>query len=250
MIEAMIELWLVDLEACSAALEALERDTPRLADDDRDRAGAVADARERRHRLAAYTALRVLLERAAGPGVRGKPLPRAPGGKPGLGESGVDYSLSHTQGLALVGVSRGTGSIGVDLERARPVKMSPRAYTEICAIGAGLGGRLLPGPGTDRAFLQAWARLEAFSKARGRGLARTLTDLGQRGTGRLRQLPPGQIEAAARRLALDAGFSVRDLGLPPGLHGALAAPRGVPPARPRAFPSDRPGIERLLEQRP
>jgi len=243
-----IELWLVDLEACATALEALERDTPRLADDDRERADTIGDPRERRHRLAAYTALRVLLERMVGAGVRGRPLVRSPGGKPRLGEGGVEFSLSHTEGLALIGVTRGL-PIGVDLEKARPVKMSARRQGEICAIGAGLGDRLLPSPGTDRAFLQAWARMEAFTKARARGLAQTLTDVGMRGKGR-RRVPLDQLQVAARRLACDAGLTVRDVGLPPGLYGALAAPRATPSARARALPADRAGLERLLTQQP
>ena len=37
---------------------------------------------------------------------------------------------------------------------------------------------------------KAWVRVEAFAKARGLGLARTLADLGQRGHGRLRARTP------------------------------------------------------------
>jgi len=245
---AIIELWLVDLERCAPALAALERDTPRLADADRERAAQLAHERERRHRLAAYTALRVLLERRAGAGVRGAPLLRAPGGKPGLAGGSIEYSLSHTDGLALIGMGAGCGAIGVDLERARPVRMSPRARGEICAIAAGLGGGLRTGPG--RAFLQAWARLEAFAKARGRGVARTLADMGQRGHGgRLQPVPPARLEATARRVAREAGLAVRDLHLGPGLHAALAAPRGARHAVPRAFPSDLAGITSLIERR-
>ncbi len=81
----MTELWLVDLEAAAPALEALERDLPRLSGDDRARALRPNDARERRHRLVAYMGLRVVLERVAGAEVRGQRFVRGPGGKPHLG---------------------------------------------------------------------------------------------------------------------------------------------------------------------
>ena len=72
----MIELWLIDLEAAAPALEALERDVPRLSADDRARALRLDDAHERHHRLAAYMGLRVVLERVGGAGVRGQRLVR------------------------------------------------------------------------------------------------------------------------------------------------------------------------------
>ena len=97
--------------------------------------------------------------------------------------------------------------------------MSTRRLAEIVALGAGLGDKPLPRLGAERAFLQAWARLEAFAKARGVGLAQTLTDAGLRGKGRA-QVPPAQVEAAARRLAGEAGLAVHDVRLLPGLFGA------------------------------
>jgi phosphopantetheinyl transferase len=117
----MTELWLVDLEAAAPALEALERDLPRLSGDDRARALRPSDARERRHRLVAYMGLRVVLERAAGAEVRGQRFVRGARGKPRLAAGDIGFSLSHTGGLALIGVAR-AGPIGVDLERARALR--------------------------------------------------------------------------------------------------------------------------------
>jgi 4'-phosphopantetheinyl transferase len=134
----MTELWLVDLEAAAPALEALERDLPRLSGDDRARALRPNDARERRHRLAAYTGLRIVLERVEGAEVRGQRFVRGPGGKPGLPAGGATvFSLSHTDGLALIGVARG-GTIGVDLERTRTLRMSSRRREEIWPWPRGL----------------------------------------------------------------------------------------------------------------
>jgi 4'-phosphopantetheinyl transferase len=242
-----IELWLVDCDRCGSALELVERDVPRLTKDDRTRAQAIGDPHERSRRLAAYTALRLLIERVAGPAVRGQPIVRAPGSKPLLGGGSAGFNLSHTDAHALIGVSRGQ-PLGVDIEKLRPARMSERRMAEIVALGAGLGDRPLPRSGSGRRLLQAWARLEAFAKARGAGLAQTLADAGLRGKGRA-HLPPAQVQAAARRLAAEAGLAVHDLRLPLGLCGAVAAPRGIRLGRVRTFPPARAAIDRLLAER-
>jgi 4'-phosphopantetheinyl transferase len=240
-----VELWLVDLAASAAALEALECDTPRLAGAERARAAAIADAAGRRQRLAAYAALRVLLERVAGPAVRRQPLARGPAGKPRLAGGGAEFSLSHTEGFALIGVAAAS-PVGVDVERRRPLRMLQRRRDEIRAVGSGLGGRRLFDPESHAGLMQAWVRLEAFSKARGRALAQTLADLGLRGKGG--PVPPARLQAEARRLARQAGLAVSDLDLPPGLHGAAAVAVGVGLPGPRLFPADRAGLDRLLAE--
>jgi len=83
-----IELWLVELARCGPALDALDRETPRLADDGHARADALRVGIERRERLCAYIALRVVLERAAGIGIRRCPLVRCPGRAPRLAAGG------------------------------------------------------------------------------------------------------------------------------------------------------------------
>jgi 4'-phosphopantetheinyl transferase len=238
-----MELWLVDLEAAAPALEALEREVPRLSADDRDRAGRLADAHERRNRLAAYTALRVVLERVGGAGVRGQRFIRPPGGKPRLRAAGPIFSLAHTGDVALIGVAR-SQAIGVDLEEARALAMSRRRREEILAVGAGLATRPAGEAGSDAAVLQAWCRLEACAKARGLGISRLLGELGLR-EARGRQLAPGAIEAAARRLVREEGLRVGDVKLAPGLLGAVAyAGSGAAP-RLRRFPAEHRAIARL-----
>jgi 4'-phosphopantetheinyl transferase len=243
----MTELWLVDLEAAAPALEALERDLPRLSGDDRARALRPNDARERRHRLVAYMGLRVVLERVAGAEVRGQRFVRDPRGKPHLGAGGTAFSLSHTDGLALIGVAR-AGTIGVDLERTRPLRMSSRRREEILAVAAGLAAVPMGDPASDEALLRAWCRLEAFAKARGEGLSHVLGELGLRDAGG-RQLPCNQIAAAARRLARQSGLEVAEVKLPPGLYGAVAASGLTLSPRPRRFPAEAQAIRRILATR-
>jgi 4'-phosphopantetheinyl transferase len=237
-----IELWLVDLERCGPALARLERETARLAGDELARAGAIGDAAVRAERIAAHTALRILLERAAGAGTRRRPFVRGPSGAPRLADGGVRFSLSHTEGFAMIGLAAAL-PIGVDLERTRPVSLPPRRRDELMAAAVGLGGG--PLPDGDRAVVQAWVRLEAFTKARGRALIGTLTDLGLRGAGH-RPPVPAHPEAAARALAAREGLAVSDLGLPAGLQGAAAIGGGGRLPAPRALPADRAGLEALL----
>lgn len=238
------ELWLVDLDAAGPVLAALERDHPRLTAADRARARRLRDSRERRRRLAAYAALRIVLERVAGPGVRGRRIVRPPGDRPRLAAAGPHFSLSHAGGWALIGVAR-EDVIGVDLETARSLSMSPRRREEVLAVGAGLGARPPLAAVGDAALLQAWCRLEACAKARGSGVAALLRALGLRASGG-RQLPLEQVEAAARRLARDAGLAVRDVELPARLFGATASAGKPAPVHPRRFPRDRREIARLL----
>lgn len=230
----MIELWLVDLDAAGSALAQLERTTLRLAADDRRRAAQLHDPDERRHRLAAYVALRVALERFAGPTVRGVKLARAVGGKPYLPGASVAFNLSHAGALALIGVAT-NGIIGVDLEEARVVRTSGRRRAEIVATGAGLAAAAAGDADDDSVFLRGWARLEAFAKAQGAGVARVLGDLGLRSAAG-RTLSIDAIQSGARALAREAGLEVRDLKMPAGLYAAAAVPRGSGKLRVRRFP--------------
>jgi 4'-phosphopantetheinyl transferase len=239
-----VELWLVDLDACGPALQALEEAAPRLSAEDRERASRVPQPQEAARRLTAYIALRIAIERMAGAGVRGGAFERSPAGKPRLDGTFVQFSLSHTEDLALIGVTRAQ-PIGVDLEKVRSVRMDHRHMDAIRAAGAGLGREPLPGLSAERAFLQAWARLEAFTKARGDTLPKTLAATGVRGRSH-GKTTLAEIEARARRLAHGAGLFVSDVRLPPGLHGAVATARALPFARAVSFPADRPALDRIL----
>ena len=77
-------------------------------------------------------------------------------GKPYFAEyPSVHFSLSHTDGAALVGVS--DAPIGVDIEKFRRVSARMRE-------------RLSPGK-TRECFFQDWVRRESFAKRTGRGIA-------------------------------------------------------------------------------
>lgn len=247
----MIELWLVDLDASVAALETAERDAPRLSSADRRRIAALKDARERKRRFAAHSALRILLERTGGPTLGRKAFSRSPTGKPFIADASLAFSLSHAESLALIGLSS-TGDIGVDIEVARSVRIAPDRRRAIMVAAAGLAGQITaqhapPSPG-DAAFLDAWCRLEAYAKATGEGIGRTLTTLGLRGDPKSWSL--ADVGPAACRHAQRAGLRVASIDAPSGFHAALAWPMTIRRPRVQAFPGDAAGVRALLRTAP
>lgn len=217
---AEIELWLVDLERASTSLEALEADTPRLSEADHQRFAAMQNVDASRERRAAHIALRVLLERKCGPGVRQAPFARNAAGKPSLPSGYGSFSLAHTRGVALAALAD-DGAIGVDIERARTVRMPARRrgpIEEAAVVWA--RGAPLNGTTADARFLNAWVRLEARAKALGTGVGPVLEEL-----------RPGRMEALSSSLSdRQPGPVTHDLAVGEDLFAAVAlAPGRTPP---------------------
>jgi 4'-phosphopantetheinyl transferase len=239
------ELWLVDLARSAPALEAQEREVPRLGPRDRGDIEVFEHADVRQRRLTAHLALRILFERRLGHAVRGQDLERPQGAKPRLNASLglLDFSLAHAEGEALIGITTGA-AIGVDLEDVRPVRIAGARRRRILAAGATLVAAAGIGAGSEEeAFMRAWVRLEALAKAQGAGLARTLAALG------LRQALAGDSTDVARRVEKQLslmGLRVHDLALGPGRVAAVAldAALAMPPLS--TFPVNAAGIEELL----
>lgn len=244
---ARIDIWSVDLRRAGPALEALERDRRFLSAQDRRRALACKDLRARRQRLATYVALRLALERIVGPETAREPFILAAGRPPMLASGGASFSLSHVENYALIGVAR-EGPLGVDLELERKISIPSRRRDEIIAASTGLAGRAPSGGSDDARFLQAWCRLEAFAKADGPGIGRTLSDLGLR-SGKARTLD--EVVDAAHRMAREEGLVVRDITLPtdpdaPCLYAAVAM--GAPARLRRAWlPTNLADLEHLAD---
>ena len=193
---------------------ACERASARLSPDDAARSAAVADPAARRHRHAASIALRLILERAFGPSLRCVSFARDRYGRPLLPPPHTGaFSLSHTSRFALVGVSH-AGTIGVDIEAPRTVRMDPRRRHIIETAARTLTREPLPAP-ADARFLQAWVLLEALAKAEGRGIGHLLTRLGAVGS------PSGQSDTAAIT-AREHGLSLSTLDVGPSLYAAVA----------------------------
>jgi 4'-phosphopantetheinyl transferase len=117
--------------------------------------------------LAARAALRGVLGACLGEDPRRVPLLEGPG-KPRL-EGDLEFSLSHSSGLALLAVGRSV-RVGADVERERAVPYLRELVERF--FGEEERGRLreLQGAERRRCFFRLWTRREAAAKALGLGI--------------------------------------------------------------------------------
>ncbi|HEV7217131.1 MAG TPA: 4'-phosphopantetheinyl transferase superfamily protein, partial [Chloroflexota bacterium] len=130
--------------------------------------------------------------------------------------AGLRFNLSHTDGLALLAVTR-ERELGIDVERVRKgiarEGIAERFFTttEVADL------RALPADSQDDAFFACWTRKEAYVKARGEGLSIPLDQFAV-------SLLPGE-PAALLHVALDPDevkrWSLHDLDAGPGYRAAL-----------------------------
>lgn len=216
------ELWLIDLDRESPALEDAERRLPRLSDEEVARGDSLKDTAQRTRWRAAHIGLRLLLERWCGAGVRKQRFEIAEGGRPFLPLPSPYFSLSHSAGAALIALS-GHGPIGVDIEVVAPAKMPAQRRRNLEALAEALASVPLACDG-DARLVQAWTRIEALGKLDGHGIGRLLTRTGIVGGGPLRldyALPDAPDEARAEAMNTgDAaaarscpGYRIRDIAM-------------------------------------
>lgn len=121
--------------------------------------------------------LRWVLGHAIGVPPAAVPIMRGARGRPKLeGDSGIDFNVSHTEGVALIGIAR-QGRIGVDVEHAgRSVRADGLARKFLTPAEQ---ATLAPLPEAERRtrFLRYWTCKEAMSKATGDGLSAPFREL-------------------------------------------------------------------------
>jgi 4'-phosphopantetheinyl transferase len=121
-------------------------------------------------------ALRQVLACYAGPPPRSLALEYGQFGKPSLRGHALHFNLSHSGSRALIGVSR--APLGVDLEwTGQPGLVIDELLPLVC--NAAEEDVLLAMPERQRraAFFQLWTQKEAYCKALGVGLQRTLGEI-------------------------------------------------------------------------
>jgi 4'-phosphopantetheinyl transferase len=150
-----------------------------LSGDERTRADRISSETERRRFVVARGVLRDILGRYLGVEPDRIELAYEKHGRPRLAEtfagSGVSFNLSHAGDLALYAFSRGR-AVGVDVEsvrrRVHDAERLARRFFSPTEYDAFLA---LPEEQKPLAFLRCWTRKEAFIKAIGEGLARSLS---------------------------------------------------------------------------
>lgn len=161
-----VHLWSEWIEAPGSSSGPVEW----LDDDERSRAGRFRFERDR-HR---FVARRVFLRRVLGGYLGVAPALvryRAAGSwRPELDPpASLNFSTSHSDGLAIVGVA--DRLVGVDIERLRPI---PDALDLARSFFAGRESehlRSAPMEERSAAFLRLWTRKEAYVKALGAGMS-------------------------------------------------------------------------------
>jgi 4'-phosphopantetheinyl transferase len=175
-----VHLWCVALDVVPDLGPDLGELEARLSGDERDRAARFVFARDRRRFVVARTALRSILAGWVGIAPDDLELEYPPSRKPALARwcrpADLRFNLSHCQDLALVALTCGH-EIGVDVEQIRHFEEAGALVTGEFSAGERAVFETLPEASRSEAFLRAWVRKEAFLKATGEGLYRSLADV-------------------------------------------------------------------------
>jgi len=169
-----VHVWRIILEQPAQRVALLHRF---LAGEEVERAEAFRFRGDKERFVVAHALLRIILGRYLCRDPRELCFRHGPWGKPFLGGDGggsgveIRFNLSHSDGLALLAVTRGA-HIGVDIERIRPdlayEGIADRFFSseEVASL------RTLTRKDIRRkAFFACWTRKEAYIKAIGEGLS-------------------------------------------------------------------------------
>ena len=159
------DVWLVKISDPAFEVVA-DRDLASAAD--RARAERMMDPIQALRLLSRRATLRLILARYVDAGPAELRIVTAPGGKPVL-LPGPAFSVAHSGDLFVVAVG-GSGSVGVDVERLRPVARAA-AIAERW-FGHSEAGSLAAVPEEERdfAFMRLWTAKESLAKRHGAGL--------------------------------------------------------------------------------
>ena len=220
-----VQIWTAHLEALS--LLELEELSALLDAGEQARAARFHFERDRRH----YVASRGFLRRLLGSvldvpasalvfeyGAHGKPTI-----SPALLGRTLYFNLSHSAGWAMFALSR-DGEVGIDLESAIRLKRDGDGLAGLAARVLSARERAiwqaLPDTQREAAFLRAWTRKEAYTKATGQGLFDELiqTDVALDAAAPESSL----ILHSSREGGITRNWVLHDLPAPAGFAAALA----------------------------
>lgn len=194
-----------------------------------DAAARVLDAGERRRAarfrfdpdrttyVLAHALWRMALGVCLGVDAADVPLLSTPSGQPRLAGRRLATSLSHSGRWVAIAACAAV-TVGIDIERSPSHVTLDELLAMICTPAEAVEMRKLSAREREPALLGLWTRKEALLKAFGVGLAEA--------PARLPATMPGLVPPPPEAAGLPA-CQVRDLDLPAGLVGALAAPAGI-----------------------
>jgi 4'-phosphopantetheinyl transferase len=144
------------------------------------RARQIYFERDRAQFIAGRALLRIILGRYLAMPPSRLQLKHTGAGKPALCRSqathGIEFSLSHSRGLILYAVTC-SGRVGIDTERVRTIPNTESMAESIFARREYAVFRALPSEQRQAALFCGWTRKEAYLKACGDGLSRSLDQI-------------------------------------------------------------------------
>ena len=158
-----IHFWLRSISSGSA-------ESTLLSPAEAERAERIASAEKRAQFIAGRALARRVLGETLGIEPGGVPIVRADTGRPSLaGDTRLEFSVSHSGGLVMLGVARGI-RFAVDIEK---IQRSP-SFASLALRSYSQEERDLlaatPEPERRRFFYDIWTCKEAYMKANGRGI--------------------------------------------------------------------------------
>jgi 4'-phosphopantetheinyl transferase len=174
-----VDLWWCDLDVDAAALS---HRTGLLAPAEHARAARFGTEMLRQRWIAGRGALRIVLGSLLDVAPVDVGIRRGRRGRPELADAAFDFNVSHTDGVAVIGVTR-RGRIGIDVERSDRTVGADRLSRKFLAAAERTTLAEMPEDERRARFLRYWTCKEAMSKATGDGLiapfARMHVDVGR-----------------------------------------------------------------------
>lgn len=169
-----VHVWYIDLG--SDLVESSLWDSV-LSIEEQERAGRFVFEQDRREFCWSHAALRVLLESYGVAPARDVAFHIAPGGKPALDPQHhcdwLQFNLAHTRGFAVCAFAYDR-PVGIDVERLRIVSDADQIVQRFFALQEQAEYSATTAAFRPAAFFNAWTRKEAYLKALGVGLGRSL----------------------------------------------------------------------------
>ncbi len=212
-----VDVWRIALDRPADQTEELQR---LLTPAERSRADRFHFERDRQRFVTARGLLRVILGRYLDLNPSHLRFVYGDYGKPALAPAsvtrGLQFNLSHAHSLALVTVSRDR-QLGIDLEYIRPIPEVEQIAELILSPQEKGAWRALAGTEKLETFFGLWTCKEAYTKAKGEGLARPMDQI-QVGPVLGKEIALGSVNGDTQEASR---WSVRRLKPGPGYVAAL-----------------------------
>ncbi|MCL2933876.1 MAG: 4'-phosphopantetheinyl transferase superfamily protein [Trichodesmium sp. MAG_R03] len=168
--ENNVHIWSTNLKLSSGKIEKL---STILSPDEKNRANRFYFERDKNRFIIARGTLRTILSRYLNIEPKKLQFTYSDRGKPYLKNTSILFNLSHSQDLALYGITK-VNLIGIDLEYIRPMNDAENLAKRFFALQEYNLIRQLPPQKQQETFLKIWTCKEAYLKAKGDGLGGSL----------------------------------------------------------------------------